>query len=86
MTRDDSLLVGFLAGIARQLNDLTAEVLEDGSGEDSSTLANLVGVAPLLEHRVKTSDGEDHIRSLGAGDGLGPVLHVGFSAWHCFGL
>ena len=64
----NSHLLGFHAGVAGKLNDLTTEVLEDSSGEDTSALADSIGVTSLLVHAVDAADWERDISSLGSGD------------------
>ena len=59
MARCNCLLLLLLGCVARKLDDLTGEILEDGCSEDSSTDTDLRTVATTLVHRVDACYGED---------------------------
>ena len=58
MSRDDSGLLVVTSGISGQLEDLSSEVLEDGSQVDRGTSTNALGVVALAEEPVDTANGE----------------------------
>ena len=82
VTGNDSLLLGLDSGIPGKFDDLAAEVLKHGSGEDTSTLTNLLGVAASLVHGVDATNGERDVGSSGSADGLCFTFSVALSAWH----
>ena len=55
---DDARLLVVTGGVASQLKDLGAQVLEDGSLVDGGTGANTLGVVALLQETVDAADGE----------------------------
>ncbi len=55
---DDAGLLVVAGGVAGKLEDLGAEVLEDGGEVDAGSLSNALGVASLLQVAANTSDGE----------------------------
>ena len=61
MARCDRLLLVLFRGIPSEFDDLTGEILEDGSHEDTCTPTNLGGVATLPEHAVAAAHWEDQI-------------------------
>jgi hypothetical protein len=58
MTGDDTGLLVVASSIASQLEDLSSEVLEDGSQVDGSTSTNTLSIVALAEETVDTADGE----------------------------
>lgn len=58
VTGDDTGLLVVASGVASQLEDLSCEVLEDGSQVDGSTSTDTLGVVTLAEQTVNTADGE----------------------------
>lgn len=58
VTRDDTGLLVVAGGIASQLENLSSEVLEDGSQVDGSTSTDTLGIVALAEETVNTADGE----------------------------
>lgn len=58
VSRDDTGLFVVSGGITSQFEDLSSEVLEDGSEVDGCTGTNSLGVISLPEHSVDTADGE----------------------------
>lgn len=58
MTGDDTGLLVVAGGVASQLENLSSEVLEDGSQIDGSTSTDTLGVVTLAEQTVDTTDGE----------------------------
>ena len=58
VTGDDSGLLVVTGGIASQLEDLSSEVLEDGSQVDRGTSTNALSVVALAEEPVDTANGE----------------------------
>ena len=68
MSRDDSGLLVVTSGISGQLEDLSSEVLEDGSQVDWGTGTHSLGVVSLAEESVDATDGE--LKSRAAGSAL----------------
>ena len=68
MSRDDSGLLVVTSGISGQLEDLSSEVLEDGSQVDWGTSTHSLGVVSLAEESVDATDGE--LKSRAAGSAL----------------
>lgn len=58
VTGDDTGLLVVTSGVSGQLEDLSGEVLEDGSQVDWGTSTNSLGVVAVLEVTVDTSDWE----------------------------
>ena len=58
MTGDDTGLLVVAGGVASQLEDLSSEVLEDGSQVDGSTSTDTLSIVALAEETVDTADGE----------------------------
>lgn len=58
VTRDDTSLLVVAGGVASQLEDLSSEVLEDGSQVNGSTSTDTLGVVTLAQQTVDTPDGE----------------------------
>ena len=77
MTGDDPGLLVVAGSVASQLEDLSSEVLHDGSKVDGSSSTNTGGVVSLAEQTVNTSNGELESSSLG----LRHLLSLGTS---CF--
>ena len=76
MTGDDPGLLVVTGSVASQLEDLSSEVLHDGSKVDGSSSTNTGGVVSLAEQTVNTSNGE--LKSGSAGPRLG--LGLNFSS------
>ena len=76
MTGDDPGLLVVTGGVASQLEDLSSEVLHDGSQVDGSSSTNTGGIVSLAEQTVNTSNGE--LESSPAGPRLG--LGLNFSS------
>ena len=55
---DDARLLVVAGGVASQLKDLGAQVLEDSGLVDGGTGANTLGVVALLQEAVDTANGE----------------------------
>jgi hypothetical protein len=55
---DDTGLLVVAGSVASQLENLSCEVLEDGSEVDGSTGTDTLGVVALAEQTVDTTDGE----------------------------
>lgn len=53
---DDTGLLVVASGVASQLQDLSSEVLEDGSEVDGSTGTDTLGIVALAEQTVNTTD------------------------------
>lgn len=68
---DDSSLLHLLSSVAGKLEDLSGEVLEDGSEVDRSAFANSGGVSTFLKESGDSSDGEVKTSLLGSGLLLG---------------
>ena len=64
---DDAGLLVVTGSIAGQLEDLSSQVLHDGSQVDGGTSANTVSVVTLAEETVDTSNGELESSTAGAG-------------------
>ena len=58
VTRHDASLLVVAGGVAGKLQDLSAEVLEDGGEVDGSSGAHAGGVLSLAEVTADTADGE----------------------------
>lgn len=58
VTRDDTGLLVVASGVASQLEDLSSQVLEDGSEVDGSAGTDTLGVVALAEETVDTTNGE----------------------------
>merc|ERR1712153_159971 len=65
---DDSCLLGILGGVTGELEDLSGEVLKDGSEIDWGTGTDSVGVLSLLKESGDSSDWELKSDSSGLGD------------------
>jgi len=70
MARDNAGLFVVAGGVASELENLGAEVLEHGGEVYGRAGADARGVLALLEEAVHTADGELETRFHGAGDGL----------------
>ena len=66
---DDSSLLGVLGGVSSELENLSGEVLKDGSKVDGGTGTNSGGGSVLLEESSNSSDGELETSSGGLGHG-----------------
>ena len=55
---DNSALLGVLGGVTGELEDLSGEVLKDGSEVDGGTGSNSLGVSSGLHVSGDSSDGE----------------------------
>lgn len=55
---DDTGLLVVAGGVASQLEDLSSEVLEDGSEVDGGSSTDTLGVVALAEQTVDTTDRE----------------------------
>ena len=58
MTRDDPSLLVVTSSIASQLENLSSQVLHDGSQVDWGTSTYSLGIVALAEKTVDTTDGE----------------------------
>lgn len=58
VTGDDSGLLVVASSVASQLEDLSSEILKDGSQVDGSTSTDTLSVVALAEKTVDTADGE----------------------------
>jgi len=58
MTGDDTGLLVVTGGVSSQLEDLSSQILEDGSEIDGSTGTDTLSVVALAEEAVDTADGE----------------------------
>ena len=76
MTGDDPGLLVVTGSVASQLEDLSSEVLHDGSKVDGSSSTNTGSIVSLAEQTVNTSNGE--LESSPAGPRLG--LGLNFSS------
>ena len=76
MTGDDPGLLVVTGSVASQLEDLSSEVLHDGSKVDGSSSTNTGSIVSLAEQTVNTSNGE--LKSGSAGPRLG--LGLNFSS------
>ena len=68
VTGDDPGLLVVTGSVASQLEDLSSQVLHDGSHVDGGTSSHPLGVVSLAEETVDTSHGE--LESSTAGPGL----------------
>ena len=66
MPGDDSGLLVVTGGVASQLEDLSSEVLEDGSQVDWGTSTHAFSVVSLAKESVDTTDGELKTRTAGS--------------------
>ena len=66
---DDSASLVVLGGVASELEDLSGEVLKDGSEVDGGSSTDSLGVSSLLEESGDSSDGELESSSDGLGEG-----------------
>jgi len=67
----NSALLHLLSGIAGELEDLSGEVLENGSEVHGGTVTNSLGESSFLEESGNSSDWEVETSSLGSGLLLG---------------
>ena len=58
VTGDDTGLLVVTGGVSSQLEDLSSQILEDGSEIDGSTGTDTLSVVALAEEAVDTADGE----------------------------
>lgn len=58
MTGDDTGLLVVTGGVTSQFEDLSSEVLKDGSEVDGGTGGNTLGVVTVTKMTVETTDGE----------------------------
>ena len=58
VTRDDTGLLVVAGSVASQLEDLSSQVLENGSEVDGSAGTDTLGVVALAEETVDTTNGE----------------------------
>ena len=58
MSGDDSSLLVVLGGISGELEDLSGEVLKDGSQIDGGSSTNSFSVVGMSEESSNSSDGE----------------------------
>ena len=66
---DDSGLLGILGGVSSELEDLSSEVLKNGSKVDGSASTNSGGRSVLLEESSNSTNGELETGSGGLGHG-----------------
>ena len=80
----DAVLLVVAGGVAGELKDLGAQVLEDGGGVDGGTGTDGLGVAALLDVAGDTAHGELEAGLGAAGDGLAALatLACWFLAGH----
>ena len=86
VTGNDSALLVVLGGIAGELEDLSCEVLKDGSAVHGGTGADAAGVAALLHEAGNSSDWELKSSLGSSADGAGSGLSLAsssFSSGHC---
>ena len=67
---DDAALLVVASGVAGKLEDLGAEVLEDGGEVDAGANSDALGVSTLLQVASDTRDGELESRLGGGANGL----------------
>ena len=82
---DDSALLHLLGGVAGELEDLSGEVLEDGSEVDGGTVTDSLGESSFLEESGDSSDREVESGSLGSGHLFGASgfsFSFSFGSWH----
>ena len=77
MSWDDSGLLVVTGSVTSQLEDLSSEVLEDGSQVDRGTSAHSLGVVAFAEESVDSTDGE--LKPSAAGSAL--RLSLGLSSF-----
>ena len=70
VARDDAGTLVVAGGVAGELEDLSAEVLEDGGEVDTGADTDTGGVAALLQVATATSDGELKSGLAGGANGL----------------
>ena len=58
VTGDDTGLLVVAGGVASQLENLSSQVLENGSQVNGSTSTDTLGIVALAEQTVNTTDGE----------------------------
>ena len=68
---DDSGFLVVLGGVSGQFEDLSSEILEDGSQVDGGTGTDTFGIVGMSEETSNSSDGELETSSGGLGDCLG---------------
>ena len=66
---DDSGLLGVLGGVSSELENLSSEILKDGSKVDGSASTNSGGRSVLLEESSNSTNGELETGSGGLGHG-----------------
>jgi hypothetical protein len=67
VTRDDTDTLVITRGVSGELEDLSSQVLQDGSEVDGGSDTNTASILALLELTVETSDGEGQTGLVGAG-------------------
>ena len=77
MSWDDSGLLVVTGSITGQLEDLSSEVLEDGSQVDRGTSTHSLGVVAFAEESVDSANGE--LKTSAAGSAL--CLSLGLSSF-----
>ena len=85
VTRVDPGLLVVPGGVAGELEDLSGEVLHDGSEVDGSSSANMVGVVSFAKETMDPADGELKASAAGTGFGLGPDFSADSSSRHVEG-
>ena len=86
MSWDNSALLGVLGGVTGELEDLSGEVLKDGSEVHWGTGSDSIGILSLLEESGDSSDWELKSGSSGLGDrftGGGLSFSSSSFSWHC---
>jgi hypothetical protein len=58
VSRDDSLLLAFLGGVASELQNLSDHVLEDGSQVNGSTRTDPAGISAVLQESANSANRE----------------------------
>ena len=77
MSWDDSGLLVVTGSVASQLEDLSSEVLEDGSQVDRGTSTHPLGIVAFAEESVDSANGE--LKTSAAGSAL--CLSLGLSSF-----
>jgi len=78
VARRDARPLVDVAGVARELQDLGAQVLQDGSQVDAGARAHPLGVVSLPQQPVDAAHGEGQARSGRLGNGALGLGHLGF--------
>ena len=79
VTRHDTVLLVITGGVTSQLENLSSEILKDGSEVDRSTSTDTLSVVALLQETVDTTDWELETSLGRAGLGLGGIAGGGLA-------